>query len=98
LLARPPGTSPRGILQEKPDIEVVGEADDGAQAVELTAQLRPDVVIMDMSMPVMSGVEATRRIKEADPLTSVFGPEVVRTIRALLTGTWCSLPTFPRSF
>jgi DNA-binding NarL/FixJ family response regulator len=104
----------RDTLEKEPDLEVVGEAGNGAEAVELTAQLRPDVVIMDVSMPVMNGVEATRRIKEADPLTlvliltvvtdvntifnilqagasgylvkSIFGPEVVRTIRTLMDG------------
>jgi DNA-binding NarL/FixJ family response regulator len=47
-------------LAAQPDIDVVGEAQDGAQAVELARRLRPDVVVMDVRMPTMSGIEATR--------------------------------------
>ncbi|GAA4715870.1 response regulator [Phytohabitans rumicis] len=50
------------ILDAEPDISVVGEAADGAQAVELAVSLRPDVVVMDVRMEVMDGVEATKRI------------------------------------
>lgn len=51
------------LMQGQPNIEVVGEAADGREALELARLLRPDVIIMDISMPVMNGIDATRRIK-----------------------------------
>ncbi len=68
-------TTERALLHELLELQgisVVGEAGDGAEAVQLAAQLQPDVVLMDLRMPNMTGIEATRFIKAALPLTQVI--------------------------
>ncbi|MBU2548505.1 MAG: response regulator transcription factor [Proteobacteria bacterium] len=62
----------RALLAQHLDIEIVGEADNGRTAVQLALELVPDVVIMDLSMPELNGVEATRRIVKACPQVRVI--------------------------
>ena len=110
----------RDLLEQEPDLVVLGEAGNGVEAIELNERHSPDVVIMDIAMPVMNGVEATERIKAANPRTlvliltvhtdietifsilqagasgylvkSVFGPEVIRTVRTLMDGDMVLAP------
>ncbi|MGA8491098.1 MAG: response regulator transcription factor [Terriglobales bacterium] len=62
----------RRILEDARDITVVGEASDGAEAVELAEQLRPQLIVMDCALPNMSGLDATRRILEKLPETHIL--------------------------
>ena len=59
------------FLDVDPSLEVVGEAGDGREAVEATSRLKPDLVLMDVRMPVLDGIEATRQVKAARPRTRV---------------------------
>ncbi|MCC9075646.1 response regulator transcription factor [Litorilinea aerophila] len=60
------------LLRLERDIQVVGKAEDGAEAVELAGQLRPDLVLMDLKMPGMNGIEATRQIRARYPAVKVL--------------------------
>ena len=60
------------ILGAQPDMEIVGEAGNGHQAIELADQLKPDVIVMDVAMPELNGIEATRRIGESAPHARVL--------------------------
>jgi NarL family two-component system response regulator LiaR len=62
----------RQRLEREEDFEVVGEAADGEEAVRLTKQLKPNVAIIDIAMPNLNGIEATKRIKESQPSTAVL--------------------------
>src|SRR5712692_10343939 len=82
-----------GILKGSGDIDVVGEAGDGAEATRKALETRPDVVVLDVSMPRLSGLEAARRIREALPETRVLiltmhdeEEYVVKTVRAGASG------------
>ena len=82
-----------GLLAGEPDLEVVGEAGDGAQACELARELGPDVVLMDLRMPVMDGASATERILREDPDVRVVvlttyetDADILRAVEAGATG------------
>jgi DNA-binding NarL/FixJ family response regulator len=82
-----------GMLTGQPDFEVVGQGSDGAQAVTLNDELRPDVILMDLRMPGMDGVTAIREIKAALPKTNILvlttydsDVDIVRAVEAGATG------------
>lgn len=81
------------ILREQNDMDVVAEADDGQEAVKLAIEFRPDVAILDISMPNLDGVQATKAIKEACPDTAILilsayrhDPYVLGAIKAGASG------------
>ncbi|HRA49717.1 response regulator transcription factor [Actinotalea sp.] len=82
-----------GLLAGEPDLEVVGEASDGAAALDVVAQQRPDVVLMDLRMPVLDGVAATERLLVAHPAVRVVvlttyetDGDILRAVEAGATG------------
>jgi len=64
-------TGLRALLERQPNLEVVGESEDGRETIELSASLKPDVVVMDVGMPILNGIEATRMIVGQHPTTAV---------------------------
>lgn len=83
----------KALLDEEPDITIVGETGDGSEALLLTQKLRPDIVLMDLSLPGLGGIEATRQIRERLPdvrvvVLSMYDSEeyVFRVLRAGASG------------
>jgi two-component system response regulator NreC len=77
----------RALLSSSSDLEVIGEAEDGQEAVNLARQLKPDLILMDLSMPNMNGTEAIRTIKRHNPVTKLIALTVHKTeeyVRATL--------------
>jgi DNA-binding NarL/FixJ family response regulator len=62
----------RALIESRPEYEIVGEADNGREAVEMSAEFRPDLVVLDISMDGMNGLEATRQIIQASPESQVL--------------------------
>jgi NarL family two-component system response regulator LiaR len=62
----------REFVQREPDMEVVGEAGDGEEAVKLATKLKPDVIVMDIAMPKLNGIEATKKIKALHPSIAIL--------------------------
>jgi two-component system, NarL family, response regulator NreC len=78
----------RSLIEDEPDMQIVGEAENGQAAVKLALQLLPDVALMDIAMPLLNGLEATRQIKRSAPdvkvlvLTMYENEEYIRTVFA----------------
>jgi DNA-binding NarL/FixJ family response regulator len=81
------------LLDADPRIEIVGQAGDGGEGVRLAAELKPDVILMDLRMPILGGIDATRQITEANPSAKVLvlttfdtDNEVINALRAGASG------------
>jgi len=83
-------TQVRKVLHERPDWQIAGEAYDGQQAVQHASELRPDIIILDIGMPVLNGIDAAEQIRRASPnskivfLSQYLEPEIIE--QALAAG------------
>src|SRR5918995_1240741 len=75
----------RALISSAPDVELVGEATDGQEAVAQALKLRPDVILMDFDMPEMNGIEATRRILETSPNTGILMVTMLEDAESVLS-------------
>jgi DNA-binding NarL/FixJ family response regulator len=82
------------VLATEQDFEVVGEAGDGRQALEMARELMPDVILMDVSMPLMEGTEATRRIKAELPYVKIVVLTVFDWERGVFEAVKCGAETY----
>ncbi|MFQ5575494.1 MAG: response regulator transcription factor [Anaerolineae bacterium] len=90
----------RILLALQPDFEVVGEASNGAEALQLAAALAPDVVVMDVAMPVLDGLAATRRLRQTAPhcrvvILTTFGEADIAAQSARAGAAACLLKDVP---
>lgn len=80
----------KSLIEQRPELQIVGEASDGLQAVHKAGELRPDLVLLDIGLPQLSGIEVARRIRSSSPQSSIlfltheFSPEIVS--EALILG------------
>jgi len=84
----------RTLLTLSGDLEIIGEAADGLEAIRLTESLQPDVVLMDLEMPLMDGYEATRLIKALCPLCKIVALTVHSYDEARKKASWSGVDAF----
>ena len=94
----------RVLLEAQSDISVVGDAANGREAIRLASQRHPDVVVMDIAMPELNGIEATQQIHDASPSTQVLilsmhstTEHIFRALQAGARGYLLRIPPAPRS-